>query len=227
MLERIQIIKNNIRLACEKWGRNLDEITLVAASKTVDFDTLSKLKSCGIFICGENRVQELTQKYGKVDTEWHFIGRLQTNKVKYIVDKVSLIQSLDRIELAQEIQSRCQKIGKIMDCLVEVNISGEESKGGIEPHQLEQFLEDLKAFKNIRIQGLMTIAKKDGDHIESKKNYLHMKAIYDTLKKEKSLYHGEMKVLSMGMSDDYGLAVECGSTMVRIGQAIFGKRETL
>ena len=213
-----------MRLACQRAGRSADEIAVVAASKTVAFERLKQLAGCGVFICGENRVQELLDKYGKVDTEWHFIGRLQTNKVKYLPGKITLLQSLDRLPLAVEIEKQFSKFGAPLSCLVEINIGGEDSKGGIAPSEAEEFVERLRDFPHISVKGLMCIPPERHGETELRKNYLHMKQIYDKLKGKHGDSRTEMKYLSMGMSEDYALAIECGANMIRPGRAIFGDR---
>lgn len=210
-------VKRNIEEACAGSGARPDEIIIVAATKTVGIDRINPLSSLGINICGENRAQELVEKYGKADTRWHFIGRLQTNKVKYIIDKVELIHSLDRIELASEIQRQCEKYGLTMDCLIEVNIGEEPNKGGIQKQDLDGFYVKVsQSYPNIRICGLMTVMPIGA----GEKYYLQMRDIYD---KMKARYPG-IKYLSMGMSDDYITAIRHGANMVRLGRALFGER---
>ena len=231
-----------IKAAAEETGRSLDDVTLLAATKTVDAETINFAISCGIKCIGENRVQELLEKYDAVNKEnvdIHFIGRLQTNKVKYIADKVSLIHSVDSEKLAREIDKQCGKIGKIMDVLVEVNIGGEESKGGIAPEQLEEFLFNISSLKNIRIVGLMcippvcindvSVGENEQMCTNTKKSYKNQ-AFFEKIMKlfldisQKKLDNIYMQVLSMGMSDDFDVAVREGSTIVRIGRGIFGSR---
>lgn len=224
MKEQIERLRANIRAACQRVHRAETEITIVAASKTVPWQTLAELEDSGIFICGENRVQELMDKYGRFETTWHMIGRLQTNKVKYLIGKVALIQSLDRIELAAEIERQCQRHGKTVDCLVEVNIGGEDSKGGIAPEELELFLEELKQFPSVRLKGLMTIAPNTANPDDNRPLFLKMKALYDYYRGCDELGCSQFDTLSMGMSGDYVQAIECGSTMIRPGRAIFGER---
>ncbi len=242
VLERISTVKNNIKAACERSGRCSDDVVLLAATKTVDADTINFAIGNGINCIGENRVQELVEKYdsiNKTGVDIHFIGRLQTNKVKYIVDKVCMIHSVDSVKLAKEIDRQCAKISKIMDVLVEVNIGGEESKGGIDPDNLESFLSEISNFKNIRVCGLMCIPPRcepevfdienDEKNEYTKKSYKNnvffekiMKLFLDiSYKNIDNIY---MQVLSMGMSEDYEAAVAAGSTVVRIGRGLFGDR---
>ncbi len=224
MEEKIKIIKERISQAAERSGRSLSDITIVAASKTVEPERLSLLKSMGIEICGENRVQELVDKFGRVDTTWHMIGQLQTNKVKYIIDKVDLIQSLNRISLAEEIEKQAKKKGIIAKCLVEVNVADELSKGGIPKEQLINFLDECQRFESVSICGLMAIMPLEDSLKKNPYYYLQMRELYDMILMSDRFSKEMFRYLSMGMSEDYELAVSCGSNMVRIGSAIFGKR---
>lgn len=216
-IEKIEEVKNKLKELCAGCGIDYGSITVIAASKTVTPERLKCLKPCGINICGENRVQELLSKYGLVDTEWHFIGRLQTNKVKYIIDKVTLIQSLDRLELAAEIERQCVKRNLTVNALIEVNCGGEESKGGISLENTEEFYESLKVFPHIKICGLMSVMPINA----GEQYYLQIKKIYDTIKVKAGQ---EFKYLSVGMSNDYIRAVKCGSNMIRLGRVFFGER---
>lgn len=241
--------KNKIAAAAEKAGRNPEDVILLAATKTVDAETINFAISNGITCIGENRVQELLEKYdalNKENVQIHFIGSLQTNKVKYIADKVSMIHSVDSVRLASEINKQCAKIGKVMNVLVEINIAGEKSKGGINPDECEDFLKEISVFPNIKVCGLMTIppkceigddAQKNGIiDVENCENESCSKISYknkDFFKKimklfldisEKKLDNIYMQYLSMGMSDDYEQAVTEGSNIVRIGRGLFGSR---
>lgn len=242
VLQNIIEAKRKIDNAAKQSGRDGDKVTLLAATKTVDADTINFAISNGITCIGENRVQELLEKYDDINKDGvdiHFIGRLQTNKVKYIADKVSMIHSVDSVKLAKEIDRQCAKISKVMDVLVEINIGGEESKGGIMPDELESFLTEISVFKNIRVVGLMCIPPKcengifdeeiDKNCDRTKKSYKNnvffkkiMKLFLDI--SEKKLDNIYMQVLSMGMSDDFEQAVSEGSTIVRIGRGLFGSR---
>ncbi len=198
-------------------------VTIVAASKTRPIEelrALSEIMPEAVF--GENRVQELLSKYDPA-LKWHFIGRLQTNKVKYIVDKVQLIHSLDRLPLAAEIDRQAAKTGKIQDCLVEVNVGGEPEKGGVSPEELSDMLDALGQFEHIRVRGLMTVMPNLGEGEA-------LDALYQKLQR---LYRHEMdvkrpnvamEILSAGMSGDYKTALRYGSNMLRPGRAIFGER---
>lgn len=220
--KNLSVIKNNINEACLKCGRNPDDVKILAVTKTIDAQTINRVISLGIKDIGENRVQELLSKYDDVDktATWHLIGHLQKNKVKYIADKVSVIHSVDTKELAEEINKQCKKINKIMDILIEVNVSGETTKNGINPTETEEFIKNICNLPNIRICGLMTMAPIDADN-----NRLH--EIFSTLYKisvdilTKKLDNVTMDYLSMGMSNDYVTAVEEKSTIVRLGRGLF------
>lgn len=209
-----------IRRAIDDCGR---AVTLVAASKTRPIDELKQLRALvPDIVFGENRVQELVGKYDD-SLRWHFIGRLQTNKVKYIVDKVELIHSLDRLALAAEIDRQAEKIGKIQDCLVEVNVSGEIEKGGVAPEDLGDFLSALKPFEHVRVLGLMTVMPNIVEGEELDALYMKLAILFDSAKDERQA-NISMQYLSAGMSNDYCTALKYGANMLRIGRAIFGER---
>lgn len=203
------------------------EITLLAATKTVPAEVINyTTQILGIKNIGENRVQELVDKYDKLELDGvkvHFIGKLQTNKVKYIIDKVDLIHSLDSIKLAEEIDKRAKKIGKVMEVLVEINSGREENKSGIYPEAVDEFLQKLKVFSNIEVKGFMTIAPVCGEKSEYRKYFGETyRILIDNLAKKS--HNIDVCILSMGMTDSYEIAIEEGSDMVRIGSAIFGAR---
>lgn len=220
--ENLPLIKKNIERACDKSGRNPEDVMLLAVTKTVDVNTINRAVGLGITYLGENRVQEFLSKYDAVDkrAEWHIIGHLQKNKVKYIADKVSMIHSVESYELAAEIDRQCKKAGRTMDILVEVNVSGEQSKSGIKSCEAEEFVKRICKFPNIRVRGLMTMAP-----FGASDNELHQ--IFSNLYKisvdilSKKLDNVTMDCLSMGMSNDYEIAVEENSTIVRIGRGLF------
>ena len=223
------LIKNNIeQIRAEiDGGKTSPEVTLMLATKTVDTERIAyAVNECGIKAIGENRVQELLDKYEDVKDlpcELHFIGTLQTNKVKYIVGKVDLIHSVDSEKLAKEIDVRASKLGIIQNILVEINCGKEESKSGIMPEDIYTFLENISTYSNIRICGVMTMAPK----CENKSDYHnYFSQIYKLFIDicEKKLDNISKPVLSMGMSDSYLQAVQNGSNMVRVGSAVFGKR---
>ncbi len=218
-------INNRIDDAATNRGISSKDITLIAVSKYFPAQACIEAVEAGAKYLGENRVQELTSKYetlGKDEVFWNFIGQLQKNKVKYIIDKVWLIQSLDSFELAEMINKQAKKHGIIVDVLVEVNIGQELQKGGIMPSSLNEFSLSLQSFENIRVKGLMAIPPVA--HGDSAREYFkRMKELYEE-QKAKNLYQTPLSILSMGMSSDYVEAIEEGSNMVRIGTAIFGRR---
>lgn len=221
----IEKVMSKIEKAALKSGRKADDIKIIAVTKTVDPEVISAILDKGITELGENRVQELTKKYDIINKQcnWHHIGHLQTNKVKYIVDKVKLIHSFDRPSLALEIQKRAQKINRVMDVLIQVNVSKEESKFGIYEEELFELIKKTSQFNNIRVKGLMTMAP----FAENPEN---IRYVFAKLRKlaidiqEKKLDNVSMEFLSMGMSSDFEIAIEEGANMVRIGSALFGKR---
>lgn len=219
--ENYRKIVHNVNEAREKYGRSGQHIEIMAVTKTVDPEIINHaVSSCGIKTLGENRVQEyLSKKDSYLPASVHFIGQLQTNKVKYIIDSVDMIQSLDSVKLAGEINKHAQRIGKIQDVLVEVNIAGEEAKGGVSPEKLEEMLCEVSGFSNIRICGLMTVPPA----ADSEKFLYRMQKLYIDIS-DKKIDNINMSFLSMGMSGDYELAVKYGSNMLRIGSALFGAR---
>lgn len=226
MNEKINEVKQNIKNACDAVGRNPKEVTIVGASKTKSASAINDALANGLNTIGENRVQELTDKYPaiKKSAHIHFIGHLQTNKVKYIIDKVELIHSVDSEHLALEISRCAEKVGLMMNVLVQVNVSGEESKSGIAPEKLDSLLEYIDTLNNINVLGLMTIPPLENEDLtESRRIFRELKRIFDT-EKTKTYKNTTMEILSMGMTNDYTVAVEEGATMVRVGRAIFGNR---
>jgi hypothetical protein len=221
----IDRVKEHIKKAAERSGRSADDIVLIAVTKTIDVERIKAAVNCGIKDLGENRVQELTAKYPYIsdDVRWHMIGRLQTNKVKYIIDKVSLIHSVDSLKLLKEIDKRSEIANRIMDILIEVNVAGEASKGGVAVEDVIDFVKQSASFENIRIKGLMTVAPQADDPEIVRPYFVQMNDLSYKIKKLK-LDNVEMKYLSMGMSGDFEVAIEEGSNMVRIGTAIFGER---
>ena len=191
-------------------------------TKTIDADRISHAVSLGLTDLGENRVQELLSKYELIhgDVRWHLIGHLQTNKVKYIADKVCMIHSVESISLAKEIEKQCAKIDKVMDILIEVNVSGEESKSGITPAEALAFAEEVSKFEHIRVKGLMTMAPFDAKNDELHQIFSNLYKISVDISSKK-LDNVSMGCLSMGMTGDYEVAVEEKSTIVRIGTGLF------
>lgn len=223
--ENILLVNKKIKEACKRAGRSSDEIKLVAVSKTASLDSINKALECGITTFGENRVQELVDKFPYVDSraEWSMIGHLQTNKVKYIVDKVSMIQSVDSIRLIQEIDKRFGNYGKVANILVEINIGREESKMGIDIDDAIDFITKASDYENIKLCGLMTVAPICENPEMARPYFKKMKQKFDLIK-SMNIKNVDMKYLSMGMTGDFEVAIEEGSNMVRIGTGIFGKR---
>ena len=219
-------IRQQLEKSCRECGRDPQEVRLMAVTKTVDPQRVNEAIAAGVTLLGENKAQELCAKYDqyqKDGVEIHFIGHLQTNKVKQIIDKVCMIQSLDSIALAQEIQKQCEKHDRTMDCLVEVNIGNEANKSGVLPEELEDFLVKVSGFSRIHVRGLMSIPPVCEINEEIEQYFCKMQKLFVDIKAKK-LDNIHMDFLSMGMSGDYPLAVKYGSTMVRIGTAMFGHR---
>lgn len=204
--------------ALDKDGR----VKLLIATKMQSCEDINCLVEEGAVLIGENKVNELLEKYEGYDkrAEVHFIGTLQSNKVKYIIDKVSLIHSVDKLSLLGEIDKRAAKIGKVMDVLLEVNSGKEENKGGIYPEDVAEFYEKAKSFENVRVRGLMTMAPRCQSREEYLKYFGLTKELFDSL-----FGNDENAILSMGMSESYEYAIEAGATLVRVGSKIFGERK--
>jgi len=224
--ENLKSIKSNIKQYSNNVNRNSEEVTLIAVTKTVDVDKVLEAIEYGVKDVGENKPQELARKYDIIGDKvrWHLIGSLQTNKVKYIIDKVSMIHSLDREALCEEIQKRAEKIDKTIDCLVQVNISKEDSKHGLYEEEVINFIKNVSSnYKNINIKGLMTMAPFTQDEDEVRNVFRRLKNLSLDIDKL-DIPNVSMDYLSMGMSNDYKIAIEEGSTIVRIGTSIFGQR---
>ncbi len=219
-------ICEDIAAAAQSVGKTADDITFLAATKTVDAPLINHAISLGLSYIGENRVQELLSKYDDYDLEHaslQFIGHLQTNKVRQIVGKVDLIQSVDSVKLASEISRCSSKLGITTDILVEVNIGREANKSGVMPEQLEELLAQLSEIEAIRVKGLMAIPPICDFAQENRKFFDKMRNIFLDIR-SKNIDNISMDILSMGMSDDYTEAIKCGANMVRIGSALFGAR---
>lgn len=224
--ENCKNVEDRIRAAAIKAGRDPKEIRLIAVTKTVDADRIRKALEYGITDVGENRVQELCEKYSIFGDQckWHLIGHLQTNKVKYIIDKVSLIHSLDSMELAEEIQKRAAKAGRIVDVLVQVNVAKEATKFGIDAESAQDFIRKLSKMGNIKVKGLMTIAPFSEDPEQVRWVFAGLRKLRIDIAEE-NIDNIDMDYLSMGMSNDFEVAIEEGANMVRVGTAIFGRRQ--
>lgn len=224
----IQKNLEEIKMRMSAANKKGQDVTLLCATKTVPAEVINyATQELGVTDIGENRVQELLEKYDALEKDnvnIHFIGSLQTNKVKYIIDKVCMIHSLDSVKLAKEIDRQAKKHGKVMDVLVEINIGEEENKGGIMPDELDAFLDEIKQFDSLRIRGLMTIAP---FWSEKEDYYKYFEKTYQFFidKLPKKIHNIYKPVLSMGMSDSFETAIECGSNLIRLGTVVFGRRE--
>ena len=224
--ENLEQVEQNIERACKKAGRARSEVTLIAVSKTKPVEMIQEIYDAGCRDFGENKVQELCEKIEQLpnDIKWHMIGHLQRNKVKYIIDNhVSLIHSVDSYRLAEEINIQAKKKNVIVPILVEVNIAMEESKFGISPEDAIALVEQIAELKNVKIEGLMTIAPYVVDAEENRLYFRKIKQLSVDIG-NKNIDNVSMKVLSMGMTGDYMVAIEEGATMVRVGTGIFGER---
>lgn len=231
MVNEDKVIKNyknamsRLETALEESGRNVKDVLVIGASKTMPLERILFIRdNTDVKIFGENRVQELLEKYTP-DVRWHFIGQLQTNKVKYIIDKVELIHSVDRLSLLQEIDRQAKKHGKVQDILIEVNIGGEEKKGGVAPEEVIDFAKEVDKYPSVRLKGLMSVLPNvEKDALNA--FYLQLSKLYDTLKQTR-LDNADIRYLSAGMSNDYDVAVKYGANIVRLGRALFGEREVI
>lgn len=222
--ENYSRIKEEISAAAQKSGRKPQDITLLAATKTVDVEIINHAIKNGIDYIGENRVQELTAKNDfYLPVHKHFIGHLQTNKVKYIIDKVELIESVDSLRLAKEISKEAEKLGKVMDILLEINIGNEESKSGFRAEEVIDSAKEISKLVGVRIQGIMAIPPICEDEQILRGYFKKMSKLFVDIGNEK-IDNSSMKILSMGMSDDFAVAIEEGANLVRIGTALFGRR---
>ena len=222
--DNLKEIEEKITKAAEISGRKREDVLLLAVSKTVDVPRIKEAVNLGLVDLGENKPQEINWKYDEIENvRWHQIGHLQTNKVKYIIDKVCLIHSLDSVKLCEEIQKRAEAKGITMDVLVEINIAGEEAKHGVPPEKAEELVLEASKFKNIRVKGLMTVAPFVENPEENRKYFRQLKQLSVDIN-AKNIDNIYMDTLSMGMTNDYVVAVEEGATMVRVGTAIFGAR---
>ncbi len=223
--ENIFKIKQRIREACLRSGRNPEEVTIVAVTKTIPVERIKEAINAGIIDIGENRIQELLEKRNSIkDVRWHFVGHLQTNKVKYLVDFVYLIHSVDSLKLALEIDKRARKINRVIDVLIEVNTSGEKTKYGVKPDEVLELIKQIsESCDFVRVQGLMTVAAFLPNSEDVRPMFRLLRELRDEIAKF-NFKNVKMKHLSMGMSNDFEVAVEEGATLVRIGTAIFGPR---
>lgn len=224
--QNIGNVKQKINDACKRSGRNPEEVTLIAVSKTKPVAMLQEAYDCGIRDFGENKVQELLKKYEELpkDIRWHMIGHLQKNKVKYIVDKVSLIHSVDSYELAREISKEALKKKVEVDILAEVNVAGEESKFGVSVEEAEKLIGKIAGLPGIHVKGLMTIAPYVEKAEYNRQYFVRLRQLCVDIM-SKNIDNVTVEVLSMGMTGDYTVAVEEGAVYIRVGTGIFGERD--
>ncbi len=225
LIDNYNYINQDVINTATKCGRNPNDITLIAVSKTKPLSDIEELITIGVTEYGENKVQELCDKYENVSkpVNFHLIGHLQTNKVKYVIDKTCLIHSVDSIKLAKEIQKQASKHQLVAEILIEVNVAQEDSKFGLKVDEVIPFIEEISTYPNIHVNGLMTIAPFVENPEENREYFRTLKQLsLDII--SKNIDNIDMNVLSMGMTNDYKVAIEEGATMVRVGTAIFGAR---
>lgn len=224
--ENYLAVEEKVKEACRRAGRNRDEVTLIAVSKTKPMSMIEELLPLGVVDFGENKVQELTAKEEALPSgiHWHMIGHLQRNKVKYIVDKACLIHSVDSLRLAETVSQEAEKKGVTAKILIEVNVAGEDSKFGVSPDETAALAEAISKLPNIAVKGLMTIAPFVENAEENREVFRNLRKLSVDIE-EKKFNNVTMAVLSMGMTGDYEVAIEEGATMVRVGTGIFGERD--
>lgn len=222
--ERAEQVRFRIAEACRRSGRDRDSVEIIAVTKYVSLDTARAVVDLGFDKIGENRWQDVKPKWEALGSrvEWHFIGHLQTNKVKDVVGKFRYIHSLDRLSLAKEINKRGEAMDTVVDCLIQVNISGEESKYGLSPEQFFPFIEQVRSFPFIRVAGLMTMAPYESEPEDTRPVFRGLRQLRDECN-ERALLKEEIRHLSMGMSNDFEVAIEEGATWVRLGSILVGK----
>lgn len=223
--ENIQEVQSHIADACKRSGRDISEVTLIAVSKTKPVEAIYEAMACGMTEFGENKVQEMCDKIEviKEPLNWHLIGHLQTNKVKYIIGKACLVHSVDSYHLAEKIQTEAAKRNAQVDILVQVNVANETTKFGLSSDETIEMVEQISKLPNLHIQGLMTIAPFVDDPEDNREIFREMKQLSVDIK-AKNIDNVNMKILSMGMTGDYEVAIEEGATHVRVGTGIFGER---
>ncbi|SET38922.1 YggS family pyridoxal phosphate-dependent enzyme [[Clostridium] polysaccharolyticum] len=223
--ENLVKVEERVAKACERAGRKREEVTLIAVSKTKPVDDVKEAMKDGIIDFGENKVQEIMDKYEAIPEKlnWHMIGHLQRNKVKYIVDKVCLIHSVDSLRLAIQIDEEAKKKNLVCPILIEVNAAGEDTKFGVSVQETEPLIQEIAKLSNVKIKGLMTIAPFVEDAEENRVHFQALKKLSVDIKR-KNIDNVDMSILSMGMTGDYEVAIEEGATMIRVGTGIFGNR---
>lgn len=224
--ENIAYVNKSIKDACNKVGRNFDDVKLIAVSKTKPVSMMHEAYETGIRDFGENKVQEIVKKYEEMpdDTRFHMIGHLQTNKVKMLVDKVYMIHSVDSLHLAEVISKEAKKVNKVIPVLIEVNVAEEESKYGVKVNECEDLIRSCSVLPGIKVKGLMTIAPYVENGEENRKYFQALRQLSVDIM-QKNIDNVSMEFLSMGMSGDYEVAAQEGATFVRVGTGIFGERE--
>ena len=224
--EQLQTVRNEIAQACKRSGRNPEDVTLIAVSKTKPVSMIEEAIQACQTVFGENKVQELCSKYEVLpkNLTWHLIGHLQRNKVKYIADKAALIHSVDSLRLAQTIDQEGKKHNRVIPVLVEVNVAEEDTKFGVSVSETLPLIEEISKLSHVRVQGLMTIAPYVDDPEENRPVFRRLKQLSVDIS-SKNMNNVYMDILSMGMTNDYQVAVEEGATMVRVGTGIFGERD--
>lgn len=225
LTENVIEVEKNIQAACDRAGRSREEIRLIAVSKTKPVSDIEEVLTTGILDYGENKVQELSDKYDVLpkNIRWHMIGHLQRNKVKYLIGKTVLIHSVDSLRLAEQIEHEAAKADTIMNVLIEVNVAGEESKFGTTCNEAIELVRAVAALKHVKIKGLMTIAPFTDNPEDNRIYFKKLKQLSVDIK-SKNIDNVDMDELSMGMTGDYEVAIEEGATMVRVGTGIFGER---
>ena len=223
--ENIRSVEARIQSACERAGRSRDEVTLICVTKTMPVEDLRQAYDAGERSFGENRVQEINDKFPQLpeDIQWHMIGHLQTNKVKYLMDKVVMIHSVDSVRLAKAISKEAVKAARVMDILIEINAAGEESKFGLDYDKVLSMIKEIAPLPGIRICGLMTVAPYTDDPETNRVFFRNLRELAVDIDRQ-SIDNVSMTVLSMGMTGDFEVAIEEGATHIRVGTAIFGKR---
>ena len=223
--EQFEEVERRIKEACLRSGRNRDEITLIAVSKTQPIERLKEAYDFGTRVFGENKVQEILDKHEQLpdDIKWHMIGHLQRNKIKYIIDKAALIHSVDSLRLAEAIDKEAEKHNVTAHILAEVNIAGEESKFGLRTEEVKPFMREMSRFQNICLHGLMTIAPYVEKPEENRTYFADLHKLFVDIANE-NIDNVNMSILSMGMTNDYEIAIEEGATMIRVGTGLFGAR---
>ncbi|MBO5623803.1 MAG: YggS family pyridoxal phosphate-dependent enzyme [Butyrivibrio sp.] len=224
--ENLEFVEENIAKACEKAGRSRDEVTLIAVSKTKPVSDIRQAMDYGIKVFGENKVQEIKDKTEEIKEplNWHMIGHLQANKVKYLPGRICMIHSVDNVKLAAEIEKQFAKADIVIDVLIEVNMAHEESKFGLSPDEVADFVKEIASYPHLNIRGLMTIAPYTDDPESNRVYFKGLRELKDNIN-GMNIPGVNMDTLSMGMTGDYQVAIEEGATFVRVGTGIFGERD--